>query len=358
MRRLLVPAGFLIGILVSCPEAQAASPTEQLRGFFSAATRILDPQTAEGVEARLGAIRTIVKEIVDVRAAAQLSLGPSWSARTAAERDEFVRLFAELLERSLIGGIAGRIRLPDGIQVSYVGESVDGAVATVWTTIVSKSGLDLPFTYRMIERAGRWAIRDVVIDGVSVAANYRAQFVRVMQSSSYQELVRQMRTRVPETLTAPLMATATGDDVEIVSVTPAVPPIDGAPRSAGPPVPEVGAHARSDGRLQLELDVTLVARALPGATALPASAGAERGWTSRSWSLPIETRLASPSPWRRRPRQHRPCPPRMAGPTGCRLAPSRARRRPGAWPSCSSSRSLEARAVRRPSWSRGRRTFC
>ena len=117
MRRLVVPAGFLIGIFVTCLEAQAASPTEQLRSFFSAATRILDPQTAEGPEARLGAIRAIVKEIVDVRAAAQLSLGPSWNARTAAERDEFVRLFAELLERSLIGGIAGRIRLPDGIQV-------------------------------------------------------------------------------------------------------------------------------------------------------------------------------------------------------------------------------------------------
>src|SRR6185503_18521621 len=158
MRRLLVPAGFLVGVLFICPAAQAASPTEQLRGFFSAATRILDPETGEDLEARLAAIRVIVKEIVDVPAAAQLSLGPSWNARTATERDEFVQLFAELLERALIGGIAGRIRLPDGIQVSYVGESVDGAAATVWTTLLSKRGLDLPFTYRMIERAGRWAI--------------------------------------------------------------------------------------------------------------------------------------------------------------------------------------------------------
>lgn len=280
MRRLLVPASFLMGVLFICPEAHAASPTEQLRGFFGAATRILDPLTGEGLEARLGAIRAIIKEIVDVPAAAQLSLGPSWNARTAAERDEFVRLFAELLERSLIGGIAGRIRLPDGIQVSYVGESVDGAVATVWTTIVSRRGLDLPFTYRMIERAGRWAIRDVVIDGVSVAANYRAQFFRVMQSSSYQELVRQMRARVPETLASPLVATAIGDDVVIVSVTPAMPPSDLvrarealAPRPPGPPAHEVGANARSDARWQLELDVTLVARALPEATALPTNAG-------------------------------------------------------------------------------------
>ena len=280
MRRLLVPAGFLVGVLFICPAAQAASPTEQLRGFFSAATRILDPETGEDLEARLAAIRVIVKEIVDVPAAAQLSLGPSWNARTATERDEFVGLFAELLERALIGGIAGRIRLPDGIQVSYVGESVDGAAATVWTTLLSKRGLDLPFTYRMIERAGRWAIRDVVIDGVSVAANYRAQFFRVMQSSSYQELVRQMRARVPETPTAPLVATASGDGVVIESVMAALPANDMAhawealsPRPLGPPAPEVAARVRSDARLQLELDVTLVERPLPEATPLPENAG-------------------------------------------------------------------------------------
>ncbi len=280
MRRLLVAAGFLMGVLCMGPEAQAASPTEQLRGFFSAATRILDPQTGEGVEARLGAIRAIVKEIVDVPAAAQLSLGPSWNARTAGERDEFVRLFADLLERSLIFGIAGRIRLPDGIQVSYVGESVDGAVATVRTTIVSKSGLDLPFTYRMIERAGRWAICDVIIDGVSVAANYRAQFFRIMRSSSYQELVRQMRARVPETLAAPLVATPIdGDDVVIASVTPAMPSdmIQArealSPRPLGPPPHEIEPSARSDTRLQLDLNVTPVARALPEATALPNAGG-------------------------------------------------------------------------------------
>jgi len=301
MRRLLIPAGFLMGVLCMGPEAQAASPTEQLRGFFSAATRILDPETDDGLEARLGAIRAIVKEIVDVPTAAQLSLGASWNARTAAEREEFVRLFAELLERSLIGGIAGRIRLPDGIQVSYVGESVDGAVATVWTTLLSKRGLDLPFTYRMIERAGRWAICDVIIDGVSVAANYRAQFFRVMRSSSYQELVRQMRARVPEPLTVPPVATAIGDDVVIVSgVTPALPPSDMMPGES----PD--AIARPDARFQLDLDVTLVARALPEAGALPANAGgavvgdepepiAPRREV-RSQPDPVETAAARPAP--------------------------------------------------------------
>jgi cell division septation protein DedD len=46
-----------------------------------------------------------------------------------------------------------------------------------------------------------------------------------------------------------------------------------SPRPPDPPAAEVDAGARSDARFQLDLDVTLVARALPEATALPANAG-------------------------------------------------------------------------------------
>jgi phospholipid transport system substrate-binding protein len=204
-------------LLLLCQDAGAGSPTERLRGFFGSAARILDTlRTRERPEEGLDAIRAIVSEVVDFREAARLSLGPSWSARTPAEREEFVSLFANLLERSLIIGIAARIHLPDGVKVSYLGESIDGAAATVWTTIVTKSGLDLPFNYRMIERGDRWAVRDVVIDGVSLAANYQAQFLRVIQSASYPELVRQIRARVSPMPMAPLVATAVPGALEII----------------------------------------------------------------------------------------------------------------------------------------------
>ena len=207
MRRWIAPAVALTGVLLLCPGAWAGSPTEQLRGFFGSATRILDNlKTQEKPEEGLSAIRAIVRDVFDFREAAQFSLGPNWNGRTPAEREEFVSLFTSLLERSLIIRIAGRIHLPDGVKVNYLDESIDGAMATVWTTIVTKSGLDLPLNYQMIERGDRWAVRDVVIDGISLAANYRAQFIRVIQSASYPELVRQIRARVSPTPMAPLVA--------------------------------------------------------------------------------------------------------------------------------------------------------
>ena len=209
MKRCVTLAAAVAVSLFLSADARAGSPTEQLQGFFTAATRILDgPETLGGPEQRLGTIRAMVRDIFDFREAARLSLGPIWEARTLMEREEFVRLFGDLVERALILGIASRIHVADGVKVSYLGETVDGALASVWTTIVSKSGLDLPYNYRMIERGDRWAVRDVVIDGVSLAANYRAQFARVIQSSSYLELVRQMQARASSGPTPPLVASA------------------------------------------------------------------------------------------------------------------------------------------------------
>ena len=231
MRRWMLPA-IAITALLACPSAWAGSPTSELRGFFATATRILeDPETGGKHEERLGAIRAVARRMFDLREAAQLSLGPVWGDRTPAEREAFVRVFSDLLERSFIAGIAARIRLSDGVKVSFTGESVDGPVATVHTTVLDKSGGEIPFDYRLIERDGRWAVRDVVIDGVSLVANYRAQFARVIQASSYRELFRQMQARVPDP--PALVATAAADLGAVVPVTPAAPP--SRPVSQEPP---------------------------------------------------------------------------------------------------------------------------
>jgi len=197
-RRLALPLAALLSLLAPCPPAWAGSPTSDLRAFFAATSRILNDPEAQPAH-QLRAIRAITTDIFDVRDAAELSLGPGWSSRTDAEQDEFVQVFADFLERSFIFGVASRIRLTDGVNVTYVDELRDGKAATVRTTITSKSGAELALDYRMIDRGDRWAIQDVIVDGVSLAANYRAQFARVLQTSSYGELLELMRAKMSAT---------------------------------------------------------------------------------------------------------------------------------------------------------------
>jgi phospholipid transport system substrate-binding protein len=319
MRRWVASTVALTGVLLLCPDAWAGSPTERLRGFFGSAARILDTlKTREKPEEGLGAIRAIVSDVFDFREAARLSLGPSWSGRTPAEREEFVSLFANLLERSLTIGIAARIHLSDGVKVSYLDESIDGAVATVWTTIVTKSGLDLPFNYRMIERGDRWAVRDVVIDGVSLAANYQAQFLRVIQSASYPELVRQLRARVSPTPMAPLVATAAPGGLAIIQASPpaamtrtdlpATWPEAPAQTLADSPSQDGAPGARSAPRRQPELVRIALAQPEPG---IPAKTAAQ------------EASAKEAPPPAAAPRERRSPPDQVQGATAARLVSAR-----------------------------------
>jgi phospholipid transport system substrate-binding protein len=192
----LIPIALAVASL-SLHEAWATTPTAELRAFFADATLILtDPETDGKHEERLAAIRAITRQVFDVREAAKLSLGPAWRDRSEAEREEFAHLYGDFLERAFIAWIAARAQIDGGPRVSYLGESVGGGQATVRTTVLGRNGRDLPLEYRMVERGDRWAVCDVVIDGVSLAANYRAQFTRVIQSSSYPTLVQQLRDKV------------------------------------------------------------------------------------------------------------------------------------------------------------------
>lgn len=117
-----------------------------------------------------------------------------WQARTPAEREEFTRLFAELLESTYIS----KIDLYGGEQLKYSGETVDGDFAIVWAMILRRQGADVPVEARMLRRGERWYIYDISIEGISLVNNYRSQFDRIIQTSSYDELVRRLRTRRDE----------------------------------------------------------------------------------------------------------------------------------------------------------------
>jgi phospholipid transport system substrate-binding protein len=172
-----------------------AGPTEQLREYTDQVIKVLDdPALARGD--RRAAIRKIAHEAFDVNDTARRVLARHWQARTPAERDEFTQLFADLLERTYIA----RLDEYGGERIRYVGESIDGELATVRARIVTRAGVEVPVESRMVRRGERWLIYDVLIENVSLVANYRSQFDRIVRSSSYEELVRRLKQKRDEFL--------------------------------------------------------------------------------------------------------------------------------------------------------------
>ena len=194
-RGVVLAAGLLA--LLAAPRAWAGVPTDQLRGEINRVIKVLeDPEVRkEGkLRERRAAVRKIANEIFDFGETARRSLARHWAPRSPAEREEFVQLFADLLERSYIS----KIELYGGERILYVGEAIDGDQAVVRTKLITKQETEIPVDYRMLRRGDRWLVYDVVIEAVSLVANYRAQFNKIITTSSYRELVRKLRTKQGE----------------------------------------------------------------------------------------------------------------------------------------------------------------
>ena len=196
MTRVLVT---LAAALVLLPpfEAAAGPPTDQLRRSIELVLKILaDPELRK--EAKTGdrrtMIRTVANEIFDFSEISQRSLARHWPARTPAEREEFVRLFGDLLEHSYITKIEGY----SGEKIQYAGEVPDGDQEIVKTRIVTRQGTEIPVDYRMFLKGERWRAYDVSIEGVSLVANYRTQFNTIIQRTGYPDLVGKLRAKQDE----------------------------------------------------------------------------------------------------------------------------------------------------------------
>jgi ABC-type transporter MlaC component len=104
--RALSPAAALV-LLLAAP-AGAGPATDRLREFFGSVDSVLaDPSTAERPQDKVAVVQRLVADLADPESAAAGALGGEWPARTPGERDEFVGLFAALLERAWVGGLAG-----------------------------------------------------------------------------------------------------------------------------------------------------------------------------------------------------------------------------------------------------------
>lgn len=174
-----------------------SGPAEQLKGAIDRVLQVLEDPALKGesrAAERRRALRQIADEIFDFDETARRAMAQHWRSLTDAQRKEFVALFSDLLERTY----TSKIELYSGERIQYPAERIEGDFATVSTRLITKKGTEVPMDYRMLRQGERWRIYDVSIEGVSLVANFRAQFNSVIRTSSYDELLRRLRSRGEE----------------------------------------------------------------------------------------------------------------------------------------------------------------
>ncbi|MCL5884090.1 MAG: ABC transporter substrate-binding protein [Deltaproteobacteria bacterium] len=186
----------LLAIALCMPSvATGGEPTEQIRGAIDRGLAIVKRADLQGEvkkAQRRGLLRKELFPYFNFEEMARRSLGVHWKNRTPGERQEFVRLFTDLLENAYAGKIEGY----KGEKIRFGKETLDLPYAEVKTRIVTPQGEEFSVDYRLLADGPRWRVYDIVIEGVSLVNNYRSQFAGILQKSSFEEMTKRLKETV------------------------------------------------------------------------------------------------------------------------------------------------------------------
>ena len=178
--------------------ARAGALTDQIRKTVEEIIAILkDPKLKSDDKAkeRRDLLRQAIYARFDFTEMSMRSLGRHWRRLTPEERKEFVKLFADLLERTY----TNRIESFNDERFIYLREILDGDYGVVRGRVVTEKGEEYTLNYKARLANGEWKVYDVVVENISLVNNYRSQFKRVIRKKSYEELISIMKEKQIDT---------------------------------------------------------------------------------------------------------------------------------------------------------------
>ena len=181
----------VLPLLMFASSAPAEGPEEQLQNTIDGIIKVLKTiRTPADIDKNRNAIRQLLLTRFDFAAMAQRSLGNRWND-LRGNQQEFVSVFTEFVEHGYMSTLGSY----GGEKVVYDGARVNGESAEVDTRVVGGEGTPIKIDYKLHLSRGEWMVYDAVIDDVSVIGNYRAQFARVLRTSSLEELTQSLRAK-------------------------------------------------------------------------------------------------------------------------------------------------------------------
>ncbi len=140
---------------------------------------------------KLVALAAVLNDFLDTEALARLAAGKHLDGRSPEETAEFLRLFRELFVRTYVQ----RLLLFDAPDFAYGEERVSGDTATVGTQIVTPHDR-FAVDYTLHRTPGGWRATDILVEQVSLAQNFRAQFDAALAKDSFPDLLERLRKKV------------------------------------------------------------------------------------------------------------------------------------------------------------------
>ena len=188
----------LLAFALLAPAAAAASGEPGAKEAWSQAHADVTALMEKG--APKAHVSTKVDSLLDYRFIAQAALGgPSKYQERCGDRcAEFEALVAKLVRH----GYLARLSAHDRAKVEVVGEVVRDKATKVDTRVAftdaegHRRTVDVAYVMHQVD--GRWTVRDIVTDGVSLAKNHRYEVNRLYREGGIDLVIDRLKAKLAE----------------------------------------------------------------------------------------------------------------------------------------------------------------
>ncbi len=194
MGRHLIGLSILMVFLSTLP-VSAGAPLDTVQTNINKALDVLrDPKlkTESAKEIKKEKLDALYEQLFDEVELSRRSLGGNWNKLNPAQRQEFIHLYRQILEKAYLDRILSytneKIVFSKEIMLSNNQAEVQAKLIT--------SSREIPVFCRVIQKDGVWKVYDVGAENVSLVQNYRSQFNSILANHTPDQMLEMMRKKV------------------------------------------------------------------------------------------------------------------------------------------------------------------
>jgi phospholipid transport system substrate-binding protein len=174
-----------------------AAPPDPVGQLHSQIDHVLDlAYSGQSTETLAERVRPLLEKDFSFELVTRQAIGPGWRQFSAGDQHKITDLFSRLVIRIYAARVVGTQRpiITYGKTVSLAPDRCE-----ISTRVAVPNG-DKPYAvvYRLINLNGGWRIYDVLIEGVSFVANYRAQFDDLVRRGGAAAVIKTLEAKLAE----------------------------------------------------------------------------------------------------------------------------------------------------------------
>lgn len=189
----LMPLSQVMAAELTAPEVQIQQASDKLK------VRMQDPGFTKDFKQITGFVEETIYPHVDFDRISALVLGQNWKTANEDEKKRFKAEFQTLLVRTYSRAF---IEFHDwSVEFLPLTKDENPNKVIVNTQVIQPGKKPITVNYRMLESKGEWKAYDILIEGVSLVTNYRANFkTEIEKTGSLASVIADLTKRNKEAL--------------------------------------------------------------------------------------------------------------------------------------------------------------